>query len=268
MRQFEQEISWLLNDKYGGISLLEAKGRVRLAIEKDIARIKKGEPIDYIIGFSRFLDCRIDLSKKPLIPRTETEYWVEKAIAEIKADRLKFNFNQKIEVKLQSVNILDIFAGSGCIGIALLKHIKHSHVDFAEIDRKLISQIKKNCELNEIAEDRYHITKSDIFSKVTDTYDYIFANPPYCATKNIKRVQESVLQYEPKDAVFGGDDGLQYIKPFLAQAKKFLRPGGKIYCEFDSSQRKSVEKLARQSGYNSCEFFKDQFGRWRYFVLS
>ncbi|MBI2463192.1 MAG: HemK family protein methyltransferase [Candidatus Spechtbacteria bacterium] len=263
--QFEQEIAWLLNDKYGGISLSEAKGRTLAAIEKDIALIKAGEPIDYVIGFSRFLDCKIDLSKKPLIPRTETEYWVEKAITEMEVRKLKLNF-KKIEVKLQ-LECLDIFAGSGCIGVALLKNVEHAHVDFAEIDRRLIDQIKKNCEINNIAESRYNVIKSNIFAEVVSKYDYIFANPPYCAIKSIKRVQKSVLQYEPKSAVFGGDDGLAYIRPFIAQAKNFLKPGGRIYCEFDPAQRGSVERMAKQAGYSSCEFFTDQFGRWRYFVI-
>ncbi len=74
------------------------------------------EPTEYSKGFCRFLGCKIDLSFKPMIPRLETEFWVKKAIKRIKS--------QKSKVKSQSLKILDIFAGSGCIGISILKNIE------------------------------------------------------------------------------------------------------------------------------------------------
>ena len=119
-----QEVSWLVQEKYQGKETLEAK--------KDIERLKKGEHIDYVIGFVDFLGCRIDLFQKPLIPRPETEFWVQKAIRELYADARK------------EITCLDVFAGSGCIGVAILKHIKSTSVDFAEKDTQLLSQIEIN----------------------------------------------------------------------------------------------------------------------------
>ncbi|OGZ62948.1 MAG: hypothetical protein A2639_01510 [Candidatus Staskawiczbacteria bacterium RIFCSPHIGHO2_01_FULL_34_27] len=277
----EKNIKWLLEEKYNNKPTPQFK--------KDIKRLKKGEPLDYIIGFYEFLGCKIDLSKKPLIPRPETEFWVDLAIKDIYSD---FDGRQN-----RSIKVLDIFAGSGCIGIAALKHIKNAKVTFTEIDKKFIKQIKINLKLNSIKSNRYKIVKSDIFSNVPlytlsrpqgyilrknmdmNKFDYIFANPPYIPdyrsnpsarlrTILRNRVQESVLKYEPHKALFGGSDGLFYIKNFLKEAKNFLNLNGKIYMEFDSAQKSKIEKLLKEYGYKNWEFHKDQYKKWRYLTIT
>lgn len=240
------DINLLLTEKYKGILTREA--------EKNIKRLKKSEPLDYVIGFKEFLGCKIDLSKKPLIPREETKYWVNSVILDVKK-------------KQKRIKCLDIFAGSGCIGISVLRHIKVSKVDFAEKNKKNLEQVKINLKINKIGKERYKIIHSDLFDDVSGKYDYIFANPPYIAKTRKNKIDKSVLNFEPHSALFGGKDGLLYIKNFLNEAKEYLKNNGKIFMEFDSIQKGEIEKIINNFGYKNWDFNKDQYGKWRWVVV-
>ncbi len=243
-QDYSQEIGWLIKEKYHGVVSDES--------QVDIARIKQGEPIAYVIGFVDFLGCKIDLSERPLIPRPETEFWVESAIKNING----------------SVKCLDVFAGSGCIGVAVLKNISGAIVDFIDSDDKALKQIQINCELNDIDKSRYRIIKSDIFESIEGSYDYIFANPPYIAESKRNNVQESVLIHEPHSALFGGTDGLMYVETFLDKARKYLNNNGKIYMEFDTHQKDKIEKILIDKDFKKFSFHRDQFQMWRFVSLS
>lgn len=261
----KKEIRWLLKEKYPhyqGSNLVVSNKKLPEQLKKDIKRLKGGEPLDYVIGFTNFLGCKIDLSRSPLIPRPDTEFWVEKAINGISNPSAHFVRSG------QNLRILDIFAGSGCIGIALLKHIKNVKVDFAEKDRKLLAQIKINLKINSVEKHRYKIIQSDIFNKIKGSYDYILANPPYISEKRKNKIQKSVLQFEQKSALFGGKDGLFHIRKFLKEAKNHLNKNGNIYMEFDIIQKKEIEKIIKMFGYNKYQFFKDQYNKWRYVIVS
>jgi len=209
-------------------------------------------PEEYLKGKTRFLNCKIDLSKRTFIPRIETEFWVKKII-------------KKLEKKQEKLEVLDIFAGSGCIGIAILKNIKNFKVDFSEIEKKAIEQIKINLKLNKIPKKKYQVYKSDLFKNLKGKkYDYIFSNPPYVAETRTREVGDSVLKYEPSKALFSGKKGLNHIRKFLKQAKGFLKEKGVIYLEFDSRQKKDIEKILKKENYSSFKFFKDQFKKYRF----
>jgi len=238
----QKEIRWLLEDKY--------RGKANEDFYKDIKRLNEGEPLDYVIGFIPFLGCHIDLSERPFIPRSETEYWIARVIEELK----------RIANPLRC---LDIFAGSGAIGVALLKHLPSARVDFAEKNPRFLKQIKINLEKNHLPARQYRLIHSDVFSDISGRYDYIFANPPYLAESRKDKVEEAVVYWEPPEAIWGGEDGLYYIEKLLKEAPNHLSPAGKLFFEFDSPQKAKIQKIA--SGYNlKINFFKDQFARWRY----
>jgi len=221
-------------------------------------------PLEYQQGYTNFLDCHIDLSKRPLIPRVETEYWVKSFLG--------LDESSPYENADRPMRVLDIFAGSGCIGIAVLKHLPNTTVDFVDSEDNCVEQIKINCEINKIAKKRYRVIKGDVFegwipgqARDDTGYDLILANPPYCVEPN---VDLSVLTYEPITAVIGGgSDGLDLVKRFLVEASRYLRPNGQIYMEFDDFQKEKIEELLSKLDYKSWEFHKDQFGLWRWLLL-
>ncbi len=242
-----QKIRWVVNEKY--------QGRTNKVTKSDITRLKSGEPVDYVIGFSDFLGSKIDLSLRPLIPRPETEFWVEKAIEDMKKTA-------------SPKKCLDIFSGSGCIGIAVLKNAPGTTMDFVDYEKSMVNQIELNSKINKINKSRRKIIQSHIFENVDQTYDFIFANPPYIATTKKSKIEKSVLHYEPHSALFGGRSGLYYIEKFFKSAKNHLNKYGKIYMEFGSDQKTSVTKIVEECGLSKTEFYKDQFGKWRYLVAT
>ncbi len=254
----KKEIGWLLKEKYFGVA--------NKKFQKDVERLKAGEPVDYVIGFTEFLGCKIDLSKKPLIPRPETEFWVGEVI---KKNGDIFYGRQKC-----GPLVLDMFAGSGCIGIALLKNIKNIECDFADKDKKCLEQIKINLKLNGV---KGKVICSNVFSEVVGKYDIIFSNPPYIPTTRKNKIQKTVIKFEPKIALFGGASGMFFINKFLKDAKKYLkkpvfakasaRRGGIIFMEFSPEQKGAIGKLVKKYKYSKCEFFKDQFNRWRWIKI-
>ena len=227
-----------------------------MEIENYKLKIMDNCPKEYKRGFKRFLGCKIDLSQKPMIPRPESEFWLKKAIKTINQGKKR-------------VVCLDTFAGSGCIGIAVLKNCSElcQRTDFIDIIKDFLKQIKINLSINKISQKRYKIILSDIFENVRGKYDYIFANPPYVGLDKRHLVQESVLNWEPLIAIFGGEDGLLYIRKFLKDARKHLKKGGKIYLEFDHMRKKETEELLKQLKYKNFRFYKDQFQKWRWVII-
>jgi HemK-like putative methylase len=238
-----REHHWLLKEKHHGVKTPR--------FYFDCARLTRGEPLDYIIGFSPFLDCAIGLEYRPLIPRPETEYWTEKLIAEMRERR-------------RPLRVLDLFAGSGCIGIAILKHASAATVDFGELDTAAVTQIEKNIARNELPSHRARVIQTDIFSHIHGRYNYIVANPPYISPSRLNRVQHSVAAWEPPTALFARGDGLFFIKKLLREAPRHLRPHGTLVIEFDSRQKPAIARFIREQCVAlSVRFERDQYGRWR-----
>ncbi len=239
-----QEERWLLMEKYRGVRTTE--------FEYDKRRLVQGEPLAYVIGSTPFLNLNIDVSYRPHTPRVETEFWTEKVIEIIRKD-----------VRAH-VRCLDMFAGSGCIGLSIAHSIPNAYVDLADSDMRCINQIEKNIKLNAIEKKKAHVVHSDLFSNVPGRYDYIVANPPYIALGNLARVEDSVLHFEPHQALFGGVDGLDVIRRFLAEAPLHLEKNAKIFMEFDYTQKESIQELLTELHYVGIDFGRDQYGRWRF----
>ncbi len=256
----DKEKNWLLHEKYEGNETAEYRA--------DLVRLSKGEPLAYIIGNMPFLGCTINLSSRPLIPRTETEFWVGEVISHIKSskDRPRLTSLSKDRPRLK---ILDIFAGSGCIGLALLKHLPNTTVDFAEKNSAHIAQIKENITANNVEANRANYFASDMFEDIPQKeYDYIFANPPYISTEDIGAVQESVLAWESPEALFAEDGGLSLIKKLIKNSRTYLTPTGTLFIEFNTPQKDALGSFLAKENIHNFSFHKDQYGAWRILELN
>lgn len=240
---FNQEEKWLLAEKFKDV---ESE-----AFHADLILLRTGTPLAYLIGSVPFLDCVIYLDSRPLIPRTETEFWTEKVITEIKT--------------MHTPKVLDLCAGSGAIGIAVAKAVSDAHLTFGEIDKEHLSTIGKNLEGNDISCTRYKIFQSDLFENISNTFDFILTNPPYIDPA-VDRAEFSVKLHEPALALYGGTDGLECIQQIIAQTSQHLSTTGQLWIEHEPEQSTTIQQAAGLHGF-SCITHKDQYQIERYSVL-
>ena len=240
-----REEKWLLEEKYGG-----EKSEAFFA---DLKRLEAGEPLGYVIGNMPFLGCQIFLDSKPLIPRVETEFWVEKTIIAVEGAAAK------------PPRILDLCAGSGAIGIAVLKALPEAHVTFGETDKAHLPTIAKNLAENDISRTRYQVFQSDLFENITGKFDFILSNPPYI-DPDLDRTEESVKKFEPNLALYGGEDGLDLIEKIIEEAKNYLAKDGQLWLEHEPEQAGKIKKLAETHSFHTATH-KDQYGICRYSIL-
>lgn len=245
---FNKDEEWLLKEKY--------EGEKSTAFFADCHKLILGEPLAYLIGYIPFLDCKIWLDSQPLIPRPETEFWTEKAIKEIVT---------KMTGSENSPRILDLCAGSGCIGVAVAKHVPMALIDFGEINERHLLTIDKNLAENNIKPARSKIIQSDLFSNITDRYDFVLSNPPYIDPV-LDRTEDSVKNFEPSEALYGGCLGLEFINQIVSGATKHLTPSGQLWIEHEPEQTASIHKIATASGF-SITTHTDQYNIERYSIL-
>lgn len=213
----------------------------------DSKRLEAGEPLAYVIGNQPFLGLTIGLESHPLIPRPETEWWTEELAAHIAERPLK---------------VLDLCAGSGAIGLALLAHCQNVHVSFGEHDEAHTSQIADNLSRNSLDASRASIHAGDLFAPFAgERFDLIATNPPYIPEP--RELDESVTEYEPHDALFAGSDGLDVIQRIAAEASSYITQGGKLWMECDIENIEEAARLLTEGGAKHTQIRIDPYGRPR-----
>ncbi|OGG86063.1 hypothetical protein A2392_01195 [Candidatus Kaiserbacteria bacterium RIFOXYB1_FULL_46_14] len=250
----DQSEEWLLKEKYNGEKCE--------AFFADLKRLTAGEPLGYVIGHAPFLNCKIFLDSHPLIPRPETEYWVEKAIKEIE---------KAGKASPRPLRILDLCAGSGAIGVAVAKAVPSAEVTFVEIDPSHLPTIEKNITQNlsinrKVLGERFVVIESDLFSKVEGEFDFILTNPPYIDPA-IDRTEENVKNFEPHLALYGGVNGVELIARLIAEAPQYLSDNGQLWIEHEPEQTEMISKLAFDN-LGSIQTLPDQYGIERYSILN
>ena len=235
-------------DKVATLRLKKYKGRETPEFLEDVKKMSEGEAFEYLLGEVLFCDTKIDLSMRPMIPRPETEFWVKEALDQIKEGETRYTFR-----------VLDLFSGSGNVGLAVLKNLQESTVDMIELDAKLAEQINISIVKNQIKKTRTRVITGDTFEGAVGLYDVIFAVPPYVPASMKDEVMKELSAEDPL-SFFDKEDGFYFHTQVLTHAKTFLKEGGVLYLEFDITQREKIEELAKTHGWEKFSFLKDPYG--------
>lgn len=198
---------------------------------RNIKRLIAREPLQYITGKQEFMKLNFLVTKDVLIPRPDTEILVEEVIEKAK--------------NIQNPVILDLCTGSGAIAITIAKYIKNSKIYAVDISAKALEIAKKNAELNGV-KNNIEFIQSDLFTKIKNQkFDIIVSNPPYIETKVIKTLSKEV-QNEPKIALDGGEDGLDFYREISENAYKYLNRQGYLCLEIGYNQKYTVQKILEE----------------------
>ena len=195
---------------------------------KAIKRLINGEPIQHITHQQEFMKLSFFVNEDVLIPRPDTEILVEEVI--------------KIAKKIKAKNILDMCTGSGAIAVSLAKYLDNVEITAVDISTKTLNVAKTNAKNNEV-ENKITFIESNLFENiVNEKYDIIVSNPPYIKKDVIKTLNKEV-QKEPKIALNGGYDGLDFYRKITHQSEEYLKFNGYLCFEIGYDQKKDVIKI-------------------------
>ena len=200
-------------------------------------------PLQHLTGVQEFMGLSFYVNEHVLVPRQDTECLVEMV--------LPITENKKI---------LDMCTGSGCIAISLAVLGKAKECTAVDLSDAALEVAKKNARINR-ADVKY--VQSDLFEKIDDTYDIIVSNPPYIPQDVIEGLMEEVREHEPRMALDGGKDGLDFYRSIIVEGVKHLNVGGWLFFEIGCEQAKDVMDLMRMSGYYEVNCQKDYAGNDR-----
>ncbi len=218
-----------------------------------------GRPIAYLTGTKEFFSLPFDVTPDVLIPRPETEMLVERTI----------DLVRKAGAGGPQPAILDLGTGSGCIAVALARHLPQARIFASDLSPAALDIARRNAAKHGVA-DRIELRCGDLLAPWTSPhgepasppFDLIVSNPPYVATEGVP-VDAAVREYEPAAALFAGRDGLDIIRRIAADAPARLAPGGWLLLEIAFNQAAAVRDLLAARGFVDILTFRDGAGHPR-----
>ena len=227
----------------------EVPGFISAKIDDVVARLRRKEPIQYILDDAYFYGIHFHVTPATLIPRPETEQLIDLIVKRHTASDL---------------SVLDVGTGSGCIAIALARSLRFASVSAIDISPDAIAVAERNArELK--AKVRFAV--ADILTAVPhkEQYDIIVSNPPYICNSERSGMDANVLEYEPDTALFvPDDDALLFYRSISRYASKALRQGGALYFEINPIYVSEMKDMLIEIGFYSVEIREDQFGKQRF----
>ena len=222
------------------------------AFEAAVTQILAGTPLAYVLGEWDFYGMTLFVNKSVLIPRDDTCAVTELAIT------------KALSIE-NSPRVLDLCTGSGCIGLAVASRVKNACVTLADISDDALTVARKNVADQKLSE-RVTCVVSDALGEpapLLGTFDVIVSNPPYITAEEMKQLPDSVKDYEPHLALYGGDDGLDFYRAIAKNYRKALKPGGYLCFEFGMGQGDDVCRILEENAYTILERSRDYNDRER-----
>ena len=236
------------NEEFVRDSRLYVPPEIEREAEALAARHLAGEPVAYLIGEWEFYGLPLDISKAVLIPRPDTEALAAQAI--------------EMARSYDEPRVLDLCAGSGCIGLAVASQAPNARVLLGELDEEAVKICRQNIRRNDLSA-RVSVVRVDAKEKPSrqlGEFDVIVSNPPYIPTDDIGTLDTSVRDHEPRLALDGGADGLDFYRAICGKWRDALRPYGKLLFEVGAGQADAVLRLMRASGFGDVQIAKDLNG--------
>ena len=231
---------------------LYASGDLEGQVEALVRRRLAGEPVAYIVGEWEFYGLPLDISSDVLIPRADTEVLAERGILKARAAG-------------EGARVLDLCAGSGCVGLAIAAHAPQCRVVLGELSEGALRVCKQNVRRNGLNA-RVTCLSVDAMAPPASAlwdFDVLVCNPPYIPTGDIQGLDISVRDYEPLMALDGGEDGLDFYRFIAAKWKSAIRLGGSLIFEVGIGQSQDVEEILAQNGFEQIQTTADTQGIWR-----
>ena len=203
---------------------------------KLVERRKQKEPVAYILNKKEFWNENYFVDKRVLIPRPETEILIELLL-------------KKIKDKNKAYKVLDLGCGSGCLLISFLKEMNKSQGMGVDISSNALEVAKKNIELHNL-NNRAKLMRLDLLTLHTkDKFDVIFSNPPYLSSADYAKLSDDVKNFEPKQALVGGFNGVLYYKKIIALSQSALKKNGYLALELGDRQYRTISKLLQDHSF-------------------
>jgi release factor glutamine methyltransferase len=214
---------------------------------------KKHIPLQYLIGYCWFMGLKFWVDERVLIPRQDTETLVEEFLKDIEGR------------PGEDWQILDLCAGSGCIGLSAAWHLRQkgrsARLTEADLSEDALAVVKKNAADQGTGCER---VRTDLFSGLSGRrFDYILSNPPYIASAEVETLMEEVRDYEPGMALNGGADGLDFYRRIAAESADHLTEDGRLFLEIGYDQGEAVKGLLEAEGFREVRVIRDLAGNPR-----
>jgi len=217
-----------------------------------LAKLKTNKPIQYILGVTEFMGLSFAVNASVLIPRPETEELVRWILEE---------GNKKTG---ETIKILDIGTGSGCIAVSLAKNLSNARLSALDVSDEALTMAQENAKSHQV---EVSFQQADVLKasfQIGGTFDVMVSNPPYVRLLEQKEMKQNVTAFEPQQALYVPDDNpLLFYKRINQLAKTYLTPGGMLFYEINQYLYNEMRALMEEDGFSEIEIRKDIFGNFR-----